>query len=56
MIEVARVIVPVLRQAMASDDPGVRAHAIAAERLLRDPGAGSEPAVNEAKRRFVLGR
>jgi HEAT repeat protein len=49
-------IAPVLRQAMASEDPGVRAHALATERLLRDPGAGSEPAVNEAKRRFVLGK
>lgn len=50
------VIVPVLRKAMASDDPRVHAHAIATERLLRDPGAGFQPAINEAKRIFVLGR
>ena len=47
---------PVLRKAMASDDPGVRAHAIATERLLREPDAGSEPAVKEANRMFVLGQ
>jgi len=49
-------IVPVLQRAITSGDPGVRAHATATERLLRDPGAGSELAVKEAKRRFVLGR
>ncbi|HEV2703889.1 MAG TPA: HEAT repeat domain-containing protein [Steroidobacteraceae bacterium] len=52
----AEVIGPVLRKAMASDDPGVRAHAGATERLLREPDAGSESAVNEAKRRFALGK
>lgn len=50
------VIMPVLRRAMANEDPGVRAHAMATERLLRDPDAGSEPALKEAKRTFVLGR
>lgn len=50
------VIAPVLRKAMANHDPRVRAHANATERLLRDPHAGSEFAVKEAKRRFVLGR
>lgn len=45
---------PVLRKAMASDNPRVHAHASATERLLHDPGAGSERAVNEAKRVFVL--
>jgi HEAT repeat protein len=47
---------PVLRKAMASDDPGIHAHAIATEQLLREPDAGSEPAVKEAKRMFVLGK
>lgn len=47
---------PVLRKAMACGDPGVRAHARATERLLRDPDAGSENAVNEAKRIFALGK
>jgi HEAT repeat protein len=50
------VVGPVLRTAMASRDPGVQAHASATERLLREPDAGSEPAVNEAKRRFALGK
>lgn len=47
---------PVLRQAMTSADPRVQAHASATERLLRDPGTGSGPAVDEAKRVFALGR
>jgi HEAT repeat protein len=50
------VILPILRKAMANPDPRLRAHAIATERLLRDPAAGSESAVNEAKRIFVLGK
>ena len=50
------VVGPVLRKAMASEDPRVRAHASATERLLRDPDAGSERAVNEAKRIFALGK
>lgn len=45
-----------LGKAMACGDPGVRAHASATERLLRDPDAGSENAVNEAKRIFALGK
>ena len=45
---------PVLRQAMASPVPGVRAHASATERLLSDPHAGSELALHEAKRQFAL--
>jgi HEAT repeat protein len=50
------VIGPVLRTAMASEDPGVHAHARATERLLHEPDTGSEPAVNEAKRRYALGK
>jgi HEAT repeat protein len=50
------VIMPILLKAMASDDPGVRAHASVTHRLLRDPDVGSERAVNEAKRIFLLGR
>jgi hypothetical protein len=41
---------------MACGDPGVHAHASATERLLRNPDAGSENAVNEAKRIFALGK
>ena len=47
---------PVLRKALASDDPRIQAHASAAQRLLREPDAGSEPAVNEAKRQFALSK
>jgi hypothetical protein len=47
---------PVLRKAMASGDRSVQAHASATERLLRDPDAGSEPAVDEAKRILALSR
>jgi HEAT repeat protein len=47
---------PALGKALASDDPGIRAHASATERLLRAPDTGSERAVYEAKRRFALGK
>lgn len=50
------VIGPVLRSAAASADPAVQAHAKATERILRDPNAGSERALDAAKRRFVLGQ
>lgn len=50
------VVEPVLRRAMLSGDPRVHAHASATERLLHHPDAGFEPAVNEAKRIFVLGK
>ena len=49
------VIVPALRKAVASGDPRVQAHASATERLLRNPEARSENAVNEAKRIFAVG-
>ncbi len=48
------VLEPVLRRAIASDSPRVRAHAIATERLLRDPNAAFELATHEAKRQFAL--
>jgi HEAT repeat protein len=50
------VVGPILGKAMASGDPRVQAHASATERLLSDPDAGSERAVNEAKRIFALGK
>jgi hypothetical protein len=51
LISLGEVVVePVLRRAMASDDPGVRAHADATERLLRDPNAGFQYAINQVKR------
>lgn len=46
---------PILRTAMAHHDPTVRAHASATERLLRDPDAGFDLAVDEAKRVVALG-
>lgn len=46
---------PALGKAMASGDPRVHAHANATARLLRNPDAGSEIVVNEAKRIFALG-
>jgi HEAT repeat protein len=49
------VVGPVLRKAMTSEDPGVRAHVSATERLLLDPDAASERAVDAAKRIFALG-
>jgi HEAT repeat protein len=49
-------IAPVLHRAAASGDAGVQAHARETERILRDPEAGSERAVDVAKRRFVLGK
>nr|WP_211116878.1 HEAT repeat domain-containing protein [Glycomyces buryatensis] len=55
LVALGAVIEPVLRTAMASDDPGVRAHASATERLLRDPDAGFELAIADAKRIFALG-
>ncbi|MFD0417747.1 HEAT repeat domain-containing protein [Streptomyces sp. NPDC127108] len=44
-----------LRAAMTDHDPRVREHAIATERLSRDPDAGFAFAVEEAKRVMVLG-
>ncbi|MBT3152565.1 HEAT repeat domain-containing protein [Streptomyces sp. CHD11] len=49
------VIVPVLHAAMTDPGPRVRRHAIATERLLRDPDAGFESAIEEAKRIVALG-
>jgi HEAT repeat protein len=46
----------VLQKAMASNDPVIRAHAKATERLLREPDTGSEFAVNQVKRIFAPGQ
>ncbi len=56
LIALGEVIVPTLRAAMTDLDPRVRAHAIATERLLRDPDAEFEFAIEEAKRVVALGR
>lgn len=55
LIALGEVIEPALHQALASADPTVRAHARATERLLRDPEAAFEPAVDEARRIAALG-
>ncbi|MFJ1545124.1 HEAT repeat domain-containing protein [Streptomyces sp. NPDC088246] len=56
LIALGEVILPTLRAAMTDRYPHVRAHAIATERLLRDPDAGFEFAIEEAKRVVALGR
>ncbi|GAB3155505.1 HEAT repeat domain-containing protein [Microbispora hainanensis] len=55
MAGLGEVIKPILREAMTSRDERVRRHALATERLLRDPDAGFEFAMEEAKRVAVLG-
>ncbi|MGP9022964.1 HEAT repeat domain-containing protein [Streptomyces sp. BR1] len=55
LIALGEVILPTLRAATTALDPDVRTHAIATERLLRDPEAGFEFAVEEAKRIMALG-
>lgn len=55
LIALGEVILPVLRAAQAGAGPRVRTHAIATERLLRDPDATFEFAIEEAKRIVALG-
>jgi HEAT repeat protein len=55
LIALGEVIMPTLRAAMTDPDPRVRQHAIATERLWRDPDAGFEFAIEEAKRLVALG-
>ena len=55
LIALGEVIMPALRAAMTDLDPRVRQHAIATERLLRNPDAGFEFAIEEAKRAVALG-
>lgn len=55
LIALGEVIMPILRAAATDLDLHVRQHAIATERLLRDPDAGFEFAVEEAKRTVALG-
>ncbi|MFJ8145783.1 HEAT repeat domain-containing protein [Streptomyces sp. NPDC096094] len=55
LIALGEVITPALRAAMTDPDSLVRQHAIATERLSRDPDAGFEFAIEEAKRIVVLG-
>ncbi|MFD9961454.1 HEAT repeat domain-containing protein [Amycolatopsis sp. NPDC058986] len=55
LVALGEVITPVLHAGLASKDPAVRAHARATERLLRDPDAGFDLALDEAKRVVALG-
>lgn len=48
-------MLPTLHAAITDPDPRVRHHAIATQRLLRDPDTGFEFAVEEAKRVVALG-
>jgi HEAT repeat protein len=50
------VVAPVLQKMMLSADPVVRAHASATERLLQDPDAAFDLAVDQAKRIRALGK
>ncbi|WP_447041748.1 HEAT repeat domain-containing protein [Streptomyces sp. DSM 118878] len=55
LVALGDVVAPALRAATTVPDPGVRAHALATQRLLRDPDIGFESAVEEAKRVVALG-
>ncbi|MFE2531051.1 HEAT repeat domain-containing protein [Streptomyces sp. NPDC059371] len=54
LVALGDVIVPVLLAATTAPGPRARAHALATQRLLRDPDAGFELAIEEAKRVAVL--
>ena len=56
LIALGEVIMPTLHTAMTGPHPRVRQHAMATERLLRNPDAGFEFAIEEAKRVVALGR
>lgn len=55
LIALGDVVPPVLAAAATSRDPGVRAHALATERLWHDPEMGFELAIDEARRLVALG-
>ncbi|WP_328908180.1 HEAT repeat domain-containing protein [Streptomyces sp. NBC_00234] len=55
LVALGDVIEPALLAAAAAPDPIARAHALATERLLRDPDTGFEYAIEEAKRVVALG-
>lgn len=55
LVALGEVIVPALRAATMAPDPRVCAHALATQRLLREPDAGFEFAIEEAKRIVALG-
>ncbi|MEU0400885.1 HEAT repeat domain-containing protein [Streptomyces sp. NPDC006197] len=55
LIALGEAMTPVLRAALSDPRPPVRRHAIATEELSRDPQAGFDFAVEEAKRIVALG-
>lgn len=55
LVGLSEVALPALRAAATAADRRVRTHALATERLLRDPDAGFEFAIEEAKRVVALG-
>lgn len=56
LVALGEVIVPALHAATTAPDPCVRTHALATQRLLREPDTGFEFAIEEAKRVVALGR
>ncbi|MDX2291154.1 MULTISPECIES: HEAT repeat domain-containing protein [Streptomyces] len=54
LVELGDVIQPFLGAAATAPDPAVRAHALATERILRDPETGFGYAIEEAKRVVAL--
>ncbi|WP_327117559.1 HEAT repeat domain-containing protein [Nocardia sp. NBC_01730] len=55
LVALGDVIEPILQAAMAGHDPTMRAHASATRRLLHNPDAGFDLAVDEARRVVALG-
>ncbi|MEV5606346.1 HEAT repeat domain-containing protein [Streptomyces sp. NPDC052299] len=55
LIALGAAAAPVLAAAAAHPEPRVREHALATEELRRDPDAGFDFAIEEAKRRVALG-
>ncbi|MFE4451684.1 HEAT repeat domain-containing protein [Streptomyces sp. NPDC056796] len=55
MLALGETIAPALTVAAEAPDPHVRAHALATQRLLRDPDSGFGFAIEEAKRVVALG-
>ncbi|MEV6327731.1 HEAT repeat domain-containing protein [Streptomyces sp. NPDC051909] len=55
LIALGEVMLPAVGAATTHPDPHVRTHALATERLWRDPDAGFEFAIEEAKRVVALG-
>ncbi|WP_393101232.1 HEAT repeat domain-containing protein [Streptomyces sp. LN325] len=55
LVALGEAVLPALSAATTAPDPCVRAHALATGRMLRDPDAGFEFAIEEAKRVVALG-